>query len=52
MQNLIKRSPLYTRGTVSETNTAFHHYGEERGFRIIENLIKVKYSKNAANTAF
>lgn len=52
MENLIQRSLLYTRGSVSETNTAFDHNGGKRGFRILENLIKVKCSKNAANTAF
>ena len=44
--------PLHTRGTVSETNTASNHNGEERCFRILENLIKVKCIKNAAHTAF
>lgn len=52
MENLIHRSLLYSRGSVSETNTAFDHNGEERGFHILENLIKLKCSKNAANTAF
>ena len=46
MENLIQRSLLYTRGSVSETNTAFDHNGGERAFRILENLIKVKCSKH------
>lgn len=48
MENLIQRSLLYTRGSASETNTAFDHNGGERGFHILENLIKLKCSKNAA----